>query len=241
MTLVESAHPDHRPAARRLVAALQPHAGAARRVGVSGVPGAGKSTLIDALGSDLTAAGHRVAVLAVDPSSARTGGGVLGDRTRMSRLSADPAAFVRPSPTTGTLGGVTRAAREAIVVLEAAGYDVVLVETVGVGQSEIAPAGHRPAPVLTCGAREHSGLDALWKRTVEHGGKPGDGAGAARRSRQQVDWMWALARARIVERFESDPRVRRLTDRLADEVGAGRLTPGPAADEMIGAFLGESF
>src|SRR5436189_5824383 len=110
------------------------------RVGLTGVPGVGKSTTIDTLGSTLTAAGHRVAVLAVDPTSSRTGGSILGDKTRMARLAVDPNAYIRPSPTGGTLGGVARATREAILVCEAAGFDVVLVETVGVGQSEITVA-----------------------------------------------------------------------------------------------------
>lgn len=136
VTLVESTKPDHRADARRLLDALAPHAGGAQRVGVTGVPGVGKSTFIEALGSMLTAVGHRVAVLAVDPTSTVTGGSILGDKTRMPRLSNDPSAFVRPSPSAGTLGGVTRSTRETLMVLEAAGHDVVLVETVGIGQSE---------------------------------------------------------------------------------------------------------
>ncbi|MFW3169896.1 methylmalonyl Co-A mutase-associated GTPase MeaB [Geodermatophilus sp. CPCC 206100] len=140
ITLVESQRADHRERAQELLVGLQPHAGGARRVGISGVPGVGKSTFIDELGVTLTAAGSKVAVLAVDPSSARSGGSILGDKTRMARLSVDPAAFIRPSPTSGTLGGVAQATRESIVVVEAAGHDVVLVETVGVGQSEIAVA-----------------------------------------------------------------------------------------------------
>jgi LAO/AO transport system kinase len=140
ITLVESHRPDHRERAQELLVELLPHAGAARRVGISGVPGVGKSTFIDQLGVTLTAAGSRVAVLAVDPSSARSGGSILGDKTRMARLSVDPHAFIRPSPTSGTLGGVAQATRESMVVVEAAGYDVVLVETVGVGQSEITVA-----------------------------------------------------------------------------------------------------
>ncbi len=116
---------------------LLPHAGQALRVGITGMPGVGKSTLVEALGTRLTAAEHRVAVLAVDPSSARSGGSILGDKTRMQRLARDPRAFIRPSPSGGALGGVARRTREAIVVVEAAGYDVVLVETVGVGQSEV--------------------------------------------------------------------------------------------------------
>jgi LAO/AO transport system kinase len=119
-----------------MLTALLPHAGGAQRVGITGVPGVGKSTFIDQFGTDLTAAGHRVAVLAVDPTSQRSGGSILGDKTRMERLANDPAAFVRPSPAGHTLGGVTRTTRETIVVCEAAGFDVVLVETVGVGQSE---------------------------------------------------------------------------------------------------------
>src|SRR4051812_11310016 len=140
ITLVESRRGDHREKAQELLVELLPHAGGARRVGISGVPGVGKSTFIDQLGVDLTGAGSKVAVLAVDPSSARSGGSILGDKTRMHRLSVDPHAFIRPSPTSGTLGGGTQATRESMVVVEAAGYDVVLVETVGGGQSEIAVA-----------------------------------------------------------------------------------------------------
>ena len=137
VTLIESTRPDHEEAAQALLQMLLPHTGGALRVGISGVPGAGKSTFIDTLGTRLTARGHRVAVLAVDPTSARTGGSILGDKTRMARLAVDPAAFIRPSPTSGTLGGVARRTREAMLVCEAAGFDVVLVETVGVGQSEV--------------------------------------------------------------------------------------------------------
>ncbi len=140
ITLVESRRPDHREQAQQLLVELLPHTGSARRVGISGVPGVGKSTFIDQLGVTLTAAGSKVAVLAVDPSSARSGGSILGDKTRMARLAVDPNAFIRPSPTSGTLGGVAQATRESMVVVEAAGYDVVLVETVGVGQSEVAVA-----------------------------------------------------------------------------------------------------
>jgi LAO/AO transport system kinase len=136
ITLVESTRPDDRVRASELLQRLQPRTGGAHRVGITGVPGVGKSTFIDELGTRLTAAGRRVAVLAVDPSSSVSGGSILGDKTRMARLSVDPMAFIRPSPSSGTLGGVTRSTRETMLVLEAAGYDVVLVETVGVGQSE---------------------------------------------------------------------------------------------------------
>ena len=140
ITLVESKRPEHRAEAQRLLAVLLPHTGGAQRIGISGVPGVGKSTFIDTLGSNLIEAGHRVAVLAVDPSSARTGGSILGDKTRMARLALHEWAFVRPSPSSGTLGGVARTTRETMLVMEAAGYDVVLVETVGVGQSEFVVA-----------------------------------------------------------------------------------------------------
>jgi len=140
ITLVESTRPEHAELAQRLLQALLPSGGEALRLGVTGVPGVGKSTTIDQLGMNLIAAGHRVAVLAVDPTSRRTGGSILGDKTRMSRLAQDPRAFIRPSPTSGTLGGVTRKTRETMALCEAAGFNVIVVETVGVGQSEVAVA-----------------------------------------------------------------------------------------------------
>ncbi len=142
ITLVESTKPAHRVQAHELLQLLAPHTGKAFRVGISGVPGAGKSTFINAMGTKLIDEHqHRIAVLAVDPSSTRTGGSILGDRTRMGDLANRDEAFVRPSPAAGHLGGVARATRESMLVLEAAGYDVILVETVGVGQSEVAVAG----------------------------------------------------------------------------------------------------
>jgi GTPase len=137
ITLVESTRADHRAEAEALLAELLPRVGGAVRVGISGAPGAGKSTFIEALGTHLVSHEQRVAVLAVDPSSTRSGGSILGDKTRMEQLTRSPAAFVRPSPTGGTLGGVARRTREAMLLCEAAGFDVVLVETVGVGQSEV--------------------------------------------------------------------------------------------------------
>jgi LAO/AO transport system kinase len=136
ITLIESRNPKHQEKAQALLHKLLPYAGGSQRVGISGVPGVGKSTFIEELGTKLTGEGKKVAVLAVDPSSGRTGGSILGDKTRMERLSADKNAFIRPSPSAGVLGGVARATRETIAVIEAAGYDVVLVETVGTGQSE---------------------------------------------------------------------------------------------------------
>jgi LAO/AO transport system kinase len=170
--LVESTKPAHRVAARELLTALAEgdRAGvhsATVRVGISGVPGVGKSTFIEALGSRLTGAGHRVGVLAVDPSSVRTGGSVLGDKTRMARLSADADAYIRPSPTAGTLGGVARATVQSMAVLEAAAYDVVLVETVGVGQSEITVAGMVDTFLFLTLARTGDQLQGIKKGILE--------------------------------------------------------------------------
>lgn len=300
ITLVESTRPDHRALAQQLLRELLPHAGNARRIGVSGVPGVGKSTFIDALGTMLTGLGHRVAVLAVDPSSSRTGGSILGDKTRMERLAVDPAAFVRPSPTAGTLGGVAKATRESIVVMEAAGYDVVLVETVGVGQSETAVANmvdtfllltlartgdqlqgikkgvleladaiavnkadgphERDArsaarelagalrlmhpsdaawtpPVLTCSARESSGLDTLWERLEQHRTLlESTGRLADKRREQQVDWTWTMVRDELLESLRSHPGVRALTPELELRVREGSLPATLAAEQILEVF-----
>ncbi len=136
ITLIESTLPEHQQLARTIVDMLLPYTGHGIRIGITGVPGAGKSTYIERFGTMLTRLGHRVAVLAIDPSSTRSGGSILGDKTRMERLAVDPNAFIRPSPSSGTLGGVGRKTRETMLVCEAAGYDVVIIETVGVGQSE---------------------------------------------------------------------------------------------------------
>jgi LAO/AO transport system kinase len=168
ITLVESSRPDHREAARALLTALAPSTDSpAVRVGISGVPGVGKSTFIEALGTYLTGRGLRVGVLAVDPSSVRTGGSVLGDKTRMAKLSADPDAYIRPSPSAGTLGGVARATTQAMLVLEAAGYDVVLVETVGVGQSEVTVAGMVDTFLFLTLARTGDQLQGIKKGILE--------------------------------------------------------------------------
>jgi LAO/AO transport system kinase len=169
ITLVESSRPQHRLQARELLTALADESGRGDvvRVGISGVPGVGKSTFIEALGTRLTAAGHRVGVLAVDPSSVRTGGSVLGDKTRMGRLATDPDAFIRPSPSAGTLGGVARATVQAMAVLEAAGYDVVLVETVGVGQSEVTVAGMVDTFLFLTLARTGDQLQGIKKGILE--------------------------------------------------------------------------
>ena len=167
ITLLESTRADHRAAGDELLTALLPHTGGAFRLGISGVPGVGKSTFIEALGLHLIGQGHRVAVLAVDPSSTVSGGSILGDKTRMEHLSVHERAYIRPSPSSGTLGGVAEKTREAMLVCEAAGYDVVIVETVGVGQSEIAVAGMTDMFVLLQLPNAGDDLQAIKKGVME--------------------------------------------------------------------------
>lgn len=167
ITLLESTRADHREQAQQLLLELTPDAGDAYRVGITGIPGVGKSTSIEALGMHLIELGHRVAVLAVDPSSTRTGGSILGDKTRMARLAMHPDAYIRPSPTSGTLGGVAKATRETAVLLEAAGFDVILIETVGVGQSEVTVANMVDTFVLLTLARGGDQLQGIKKGVLE--------------------------------------------------------------------------
>ena len=167
ITLLESTRADHRARADALRNALLPRTGHAMRLGISGVPGVGKSTFIEALGLALIAKGHRVAVLAIDPSSSLSGGSILGDKTRMEQLSVNEAAYIRPSPASGTLGGVAEKTREAMLVCEAAGYDVVIVETVGVGQSETAVASMTDMFVLLQLPNAGDDLQAIKKVVME--------------------------------------------------------------------------
>jgi LAO/AO transport system kinase len=167
ITLLESTRADHREQADELLTALLPHSGKSFRLGISGVPGVGKSTFIEALGLHLIAKGHRVAVLTIDPSSSVSGGSILGDKTRMEMLSVHEKAFIRPSPSSGTLGGVASSTREAMLVCEAAGYDIVIVETVGVGQSEIAVAGMTDLFVLMQLPNAGDDLQAIKKGVME--------------------------------------------------------------------------
>jgi LAO/AO transport system kinase len=167
ITLVESTRADRQEHAQQLLLELMPEAGKAYHVGLTGVPGVGKSTAIEALGMYLIEQGHRVAVLAVDPSSTRSGGSILGDKTRMPRLAVHPAAYVRPSPTSGTLGGVAKATRETMVLLEAAGFGVILVETVGIGQSEVAVANMVDTFVYLTLARTGDQLQGIKKGVLE--------------------------------------------------------------------------
>ncbi len=167
ITLLESTRADHREQAQQLLLELLPDSGNAHRVGITGVPGVGKSTTIESLGMYLIEQDHRVAVLAVDPSSTRTGGSILGDKTRMARLAQHPDAYIRPSPTSGTLGGVAKATRETVVLLEAAGFDVILIETVGVGQSEVAVANMVDTFLLLTLARTGDLLQGIKKGVLE--------------------------------------------------------------------------
>jgi LAO/AO transport system kinase len=208
ITLVESRRGDHRERAQELLVELLPHAGGARRVGISGVPGVGKSTFIDQLGIDLTAAGSQVAVLAVDPSSARSGGSILGDKTRMTRLAVDERAFIRPSPTAGTLGGVAQATRESMVVVEAAGYDVVLVETVGVGQSEITVAEMVDSFLFLTLARTGDQLQGIKRGILEIADviavnkADGPAAGDARKAARELAGAIRMLRGKAADGWE---------------------------------------
>src|SRR5699024_5858839 len=167
ITLLESTNPAHREKAQELLLGALPHSGGALRIGITGVPGVGKSTFIESLGLHLVEQGHKVAVLAVDPSSTRSGGSILGDKTRMATLSGEPRAYIRPSPTSGTLGGVAKATRETIVLMEAAGFDVILIETVGVGQSEVTVAGMVDCFTFLTLARTGDQLQGIKKGVLE--------------------------------------------------------------------------
>ena len=191
ITLLESRRDEHKARARHVLEALLPHTGGAMRVGISGVPGVGKSTFIEALGLYLIEQGLRVAVLAVDPSSSLTGGSILGDKTRMELLSQNPAAFIRPSPSAGSLGGVAEKTRETMLVCEAAGFDVIIIETVGVGQSETAVAGMSDIFCLLQLPNAGDDLQAIKKGIMEIAdliviNKADIDAGAAMRAKSQM-------------------------------------------------------
>ena len=228
ITLIESKRADHRRTAAALTQALLAATGKAVRVGITGAPGVGKSTTIDALGSMLTRQGHKVAVLAVDPSSRRTGGSILADKTRMARLANDANAFIRPSPASGTLGGVAAKTRETMLLCEAAGYDVVLVETVGVGQSEIAVADMTDFFLVLVLPGAGDELQGLKKGVVELADmiavNKADGDNVARAklprpnmARRCISWR----RARRIGRRRSSP-IRRSTGDGIDALWAAR-------------------
>ncbi len=300
ITLIESSRDDHQAQAQDLLRRLAGPAGRTIRIGISGTPGVGKSTFIEVFGLHLTAAGHRVAVLAVDPSSRRSGGSILGDKTRMERLARDQNAFIRPSPTGGTLGGVARRTRESVIAVEAAGYDVVLVETVGVGQSETAvadmvdfflllqapgggdelqgikrgimeladllvvnkadgdlkPAARRAAAdyraalslmrpkgplwtaeVVMASALKEDGIADIWDRIKAFRAiVEADGAFTRLRAGQARQWLWSAISERLVAALRAAPEVAAEIDDIERDVGAGRLTPNQAAEQLVGLF-----
>jgi len=297
ITLIESALTAHQEAARQILSALLPRTGSAVRLGITGVPGVGKSTFIESFGTMLVREGHRVAVLAVDPSSARSGGSVMADKTRMEKLAIEPCAFIRPSPSGGTLGGVARKTRETMLLCEAAGYDVVIVETVGVGQSETAVAsmvdfflvlllagagdelqgikkgileladalainkaggdnlgpGRKAAkvfelarhllqpasprwtpPVLTCSAREMTGIYTIWKTVLRHREIfTASHDLEEKRRRQAGDWMGSLLDEGLTDRCIRPPEIKTQLPRILREVDRGTLAPTAAADKLL--------
>lgn len=298
ITLVESHRADDQAAAARLLELVAPRTGRAIRVGLSGTPGVGKSTFIEALGQRLLADGNKVAVLAIDPSSPTTGGSILGDKTRMERLATDPRAFVRPSPSGGALGGVASKTREALLLCEAAGYDVVLVETVGVGQNEhavsavtdtfvllVAPGGgddlqgqkrgvlelvdlivvhkadgprkdeakstaqhYRVAghllhhgrawqpPVVCASSLDDIGLDDVWAAVLAHRAATAD-TRDARRAAQAERWLWLCIESELVQRFQKSPSAQQALPAVVDDVRAGRVSPGRAAQALVDVLL----
>jgi LAO/AO transport system kinase len=297
ITLIESSLPSHQNIAKTIVDALLPHTGKAVRIGITGVPGVGKSTYIESFGLQLVEQGHRVAVLAVDPSSSKSGGSIMGDKTRMEKLSLAQQAFIRPSPSGGTLGGVTRRTRETMIICEAAGFDVIIVETVGVGQSEttvasmvdfflvlmLAGAGDElqgikkgvleladaiavnkadgnnieharkakieyekalnlltpsskiwSPPVLTCSAVTLDGIDDIWQNILEHRKKlEASGELAQKRSKQSLDWMWALVEEGLIDRFYKNPGVEKSLPNIVKSVEKGITGPTVAAHKLL--------
>ncbi|MBL4639325.1 MAG: methylmalonyl Co-A mutase-associated GTPase MeaB [Kordiimonadaceae bacterium] len=298
ITLIESRKPAHQDRAQELLHKLLPYAGKAQRVGISGVPGVGKSTFIETLGSWLTGEGHKVAVLAVDPSSGRTGGSILGDKTRMDKLSNDDNAFIRPSPSSGVLGGVARATRETIIILEAAGFDTVLVETVGTGQSEtmvsemvdfflvlmlpgagdelqgikkgileladmvavnkadifedklkLAVRDYKSAlhilsdaspnwhpPVVACSGLKGEGVSELWAQIEKHKKLLGQsGEREERRETQQISWLHAQIKDRLLDDFFADTHVKNMFEGAETAVREGKTTVSKAAQKLLAA------
>jgi LAO/AO transport system kinase len=297
ITLIESSLRAHQEKAKAIVDALLPYSGKAVRIGITGVPGVGKSTYIESFGLLLVEQGHRVAVLAVDPSSSKSGGSIMGDKTRMEKLSLAQQAFIRPSPSGGTLGGVARRTRETMIVCEAAGFDVLIVETVGVGQSEttvasmvdfflvlmLAGAGDElqgikkgvleladaiainkadgnnieharkakieyeralslltpsskiwSPPVLTCSAVTMDGIKDIWQTILDHKKKfEISGELMEKRSKQSLDWMWALVEEGLIDRFYKNPGVEKSLPNIVKSVEKGITGPTVAAHKLL--------
>ncbi len=297
ITLIESSLESHRKTARRILEKLLPHSGHGVRIGITGVPGVGKSTFIESFGLYLAEKGHRIAVLAVDPSSTRSGGSVMADKTRMEKLSVHPNAYIRPSPSGGALGGVASKTRETMLVCEAAGFDVLIIETVGVGQSEItvasmvdfflvlmlAGAGDElqgikkgileiadaiavnkadgdniqkaeqakkayeyafnlltpvsklwSPPVLTCSAKEMTGIPQIWETILDHRKRFIDaGDFDSKRKQQSLSWMWSLVEEGLKERFRRNPEVKKCLRKISKKVEEGTFAPTLAAEELL--------
>ncbi len=300
ITLMESSVEKHQAMSREVLEKLLPRSGNAVRLGITGVPGVGKSTFIESFGLHLADSGKKVAVLAVDPSSTRSGGSVMADKTRMEKLSVHPNAYIRPSPSGGTLGGVARKTRETMLVCEAAGFDVIVVETVGVGQSEtevasmvdfflvlmLAGAGDElqgikkgvleiadaiainkadgdnvekanqarksyefalnllspennlwTPPVMTCSARELTGIPEIWKTVLDHREKfVAHGELELKRRRQALDWMWALVEEGLKEHFRKNEEIKKRLPKISGDVERGLATPTAAAKKLL-SFL----
>ncbi len=257
VTLVESTRPDHRRAAEALIGALLPATGGATRIGITGPPGAGKSTFIERFGLAGIARGHRIAVLAVDPGSQRGGGAILGDKTRMAELARAPSAFIRPSSAGKQKGGVARRTREAILVCEAAGFDTVLVETVGAGQSETAVADMVDMFLLILPPAAGDELQGIKRGIIELAdlvlvnkadGALVDHASRALQATDAWDWrraeqaraaLWAEIGDALVERFRAAPAIAACLAAVEHEVTAGTRTPAVAARLLLAAFLDE--
>jgi LAO/AO transport system kinase len=263
ITLLESTRSDRAALGEEILEAVVSETGGAIRVGITGPPGVGKSTFIEALGLHLIEHGHRVAVLAVDPSSPVTGGSILGDKTRMERLSQEEAAFIRPSPSGGALGGVAHRTREAMLLCEAAGYDVVLIETVGIGQSEISVrsmvdlfalllqpgAGDQLqgikkgvlelADALVVSSLTGEGIPGFWRVVLEHREALREsGEFQARRRSQAREWTWTLVGEGLQRAFREHPEVASRVREIELDVEAQRMTPAAAARILLDAFRG---
>lgn len=297
ITLIESSLPAHQKIAKEVLDNLLPYSGNSVRLGITGVPGVGKSTFIESFGMMLIEKGHKIAVLAIDPSSTRSGGSIMADKTRMERLSNEPNAFIRPSPSGGSLGGVARKTRETMLICEAFGFDTLIIETVGVGQSEttvagmvdfflvlmLAGAGDElqgikkgvleladaiainkadgdniekanlakkiyesalslviPASptwktqVLTCSAKEKTGLKEIWETVLDHRKKfEQTGEFQEKRKNQSLAWMWSLIEEGLKDRFYKNNDIRRLLPTIKHDVEKGTLSPTVAACRLL--------